>query len=83
MTRQDTPIPAPTADLPDPTAEPAAVRKTRRKHLAPTVDRAAIRRALRKTFGIRELREGQEAVIEHVLAGRPTLATMPTGAGSW
>ena len=81
MTRQDTPIPAPTADLPDPTAEPAAVRKTRRKQLAPTVDRAAIRRALRKTFGIRELREGQEAVIEHVLAGRPTLAAMPTGAG--
>ncbi len=38
-------------------------------------------RALRKTFHLKALREGQEAVIESVLAGRPTLAIMPTGAG--
>jgi ATP-dependent DNA helicase RecQ len=81
MTRQDTPLPEAAADPSDPTVDRSALRRARKNHAAPTVDRAAIRRALRRTFGIRELREGQEAVIEHVLAGRPTLATMPTGAG--
>ncbi|WP_066334223.1 RecQ family ATP-dependent DNA helicase [Azohydromonas lata] len=42
---------------------------------------AALRRSLRRTFGLRELREGQQAVIERVLAGQDTLAVMPTGAG--
>jgi ATP-dependent DNA helicase RecQ len=42
---------------------------------------AALRRSLRRTFGLRELREGQQAVIERVLAGQDTLAIMPTGAG--
>jgi ATP-dependent DNA helicase RecQ len=42
---------------------------------------AQIRRVLRRVFGLRELREGQEAVIARVLAGLPTLALMPTGAG--
>ncbi|WP_157271548.1 RecQ family ATP-dependent DNA helicase [Azohydromonas aeria] len=42
---------------------------------------AALRRSLRRTFGLRELREGQQAVIERVLAGQDTLALMPTGAG--
>src|SRR5687767_12475002 len=84
MTRHDTP---PTdsrnddsADE-DPAATPAARRRNRSKNSAPRTDRATIQRTLRKTFGIRNLREGQEAVIAHVLAGRPTLATMPTGAG--
>ena len=36
---------------------------------------------LRKTFGLRRLREGQEAVIASVMAGTPTLALMPTGGG--
>jgi len=36
---------------------------------------------LRKTFGLRRLREGQEAVIASVMAGAPTLALMPTGGG--
>ena len=36
---------------------------------------------LRKTFGLKRLRDGQEAVIAHVMAGTPTLAVMPTGAG--
>jgi ATP-dependent DNA helicase RecQ len=43
--------------------------------------RPRLLRTLRKTFGLRSLREGQEAVIASVLAGRPTLAVMPTGAG--
>ncbi|HWI83029.1 RecQ family ATP-dependent DNA helicase [Ramlibacter sp.] len=40
-----------------------------------------LRAALRDTFGLTRLRPGQQAVIERVLAGRPTLAIMPTGAG--
>ena len=42
---------------------------------------AALRRSLRDTFGFDELRSGQHDVISRVLAGRPTLAIMPTGAG--
>ena len=42
---------------------------------------AALRRSLRETFGFDELRSGQHDVITRVLAGRPTLAIMPTGAG--
>ncbi len=40
-----------------------------------------LRRTLKKTFGLSQLREGQEAVIGRVLDGLPTLAVMPTGAG--
>ena len=36
---------------------------------------------LKESFGIRRLRPGQRTVIDQVLAGRPTLAIMPTGAG--
>jgi ATP-dependent DNA helicase RecQ len=36
---------------------------------------------LRRVFAISELRPGQRAVIDSVLAGRHTLAIMPTGAG--
>lgn len=36
---------------------------------------------LRRTFGLKHLREGQAEVIERVMAGRATLAVMPTGAG--
>src|SRR4051812_32556672 len=32
-------------------------------------------------FGFSELRPGQAAVIDDVLAGRPVVAVMPTGAG--
>jgi ATP-dependent DNA helicase RecQ len=42
---------------------------------------AALRRSLRDTFGFDDLRSGQHDVISRVLAGRPTLAVMPTGAG--
>jgi ATP-dependent DNA helicase RecQ len=36
---------------------------------------------LRDTFGLTTFRPGQRAVVEAVLAGRPTVAVMPTGAG--
>ena len=38
-------------------------------------------RLVRQVFGITDLRFGQQAVIDAVLAGRHTLAIMPTGAG--
>ncbi|MBX3624177.1 MAG: ATP-dependent DNA helicase RecQ [Rhizobacter sp.] len=38
-------------------------------------------RTLKSVFGLTQLREGQQAVIERVLAGQHTLAVMPTGAG--
>ncbi|HXJ22086.1 MAG TPA: RecQ family ATP-dependent DNA helicase [Polyangia bacterium] len=44
----------------------------------------ALQRALEKmrsVFHIRELRPGQAEIIESVLAGRDTLAVMPTGSG--
>ena len=41
----------------------------------------ALRRTLRRQFGFHSLREGQEEVIRSVMAGRDTLAIMPTGAG--
>jgi len=40
----------------------------------------ALARALR-TFGVRVLRPGQHQVIQNILAGRDTLAIMPSGAG--
>ncbi len=43
--------------------------------------RASLPGLLRRTFGLRQLRVGQEAAIESVMADRPTLAVMPTGAG--
>ncbi|MGH8733603.1 MAG: DEAD/DEAH box helicase, partial [Burkholderiales bacterium] len=36
---------------------------------------------LRRTFRLRRLRPGQQEVIDSVLAGRDTLAIMPSGAG--
>ena len=36
---------------------------------------------LREVFGFGGFRAGQHEVIEHILAGRPVLAVMPTGAG--
>ena len=42
---------------------------------------AALRRTLREKFGFERLRPGQQEVIDHILAGRDTLAIMPTGAG--
>ncbi len=42
---------------------------------------APARRVLRETFGYAEFRPGQPEVISAVLAGRDTLAVMPTGGG--
>ena len=39
------------------------------------------RAELRRTFGFDDFRGKQSAVVERVLAGRSTLAVMPTGAG--
>ncbi len=47
----------------------------------PAVPTSTARRALREVFGYPEFRPGQREVIEAVLAGRDTLAVMPTGAG--
>ncbi len=40
-----------------------------------------IRRTMREVFGLQKMRPGQEEVIRSVIAGRDTLAIMPTGAG--
>ena len=49
--------------------------------MAETIQLSTLRRTLRRTFGFKALREGQEEVIRSVLAGKDTLAIMPTGAG--
>jgi len=40
-----------------------------------------VSKVVRRVFGLEELRPGQQAVIDAVLAKRHTLAIMPTGAG--
>ncbi|GAA4338259.1 hypothetical protein GCM10023165_16820 [Variovorax defluvii] len=40
-----------------------------------------MQQTLRQRFGLDRLRPGQQEVIDRVLAGRSTLAVMPTGAG--
>jgi ATP-dependent DNA helicase RecQ len=42
---------------------------------------ALVSKIVREVFGLAELRPGQQAVIDTVLARRHTLAIMPTGAG--
>lgn len=46
-----------------------------------SMTKARVARVTRQVFGHSELRPGQQAVIDAVLAGRHTLAIMPTGAG--
>ncbi|HEX4964509.1 MAG TPA: ATP-dependent DNA helicase RecQ [Thermoanaerobaculia bacterium] len=48
---------------------------------ADNVQLSTLKRTLRRTFGFEALREGQEEVIRSILAGKDTLAIMPTGAG--
>ena len=45
------------------------------------MDLAAAQQVLKTTFGYDEFRPGQSAVIQQVLAGKNTLAVMPTGGG--
>jgi len=45
------------------------------------VRRNTIRRLLHTVFGIEQLRDGQQRVIDSVLDGKDTLAIMPTGSG--
>jgi ATP-dependent DNA helicase RecQ len=45
------------------------------------VRRNTIRRLLTTVFGIQQLRDGQQRVIDSVLDGKDTLAIMPTGSG--
>src|SRR5262244_957609 len=40
-----------------------------------------VEEALHDVFGLAEFRPGQRAVVDAVLAGRATVAVMPTGAG--
>jgi ATP-dependent DNA helicase RecQ len=51
------------------------------RNAPPAATLRRVRTLLRDTFGLSRLRPGQSAVIERVLAGRSTLAIMPTGAG--
>lgn len=51
------------------------------RHAPPAASGRRVRTLLRDTFGLSRLRPGQATVIERVLAGRSTLAVMPTGAG--
>src|ERR1700716_1118775 len=37
--------------------------------------------ALRQHFGYDAFRKGQEAIVQSVLSGRPTIAILPTGGG--
>jgi len=47
----------------------------------PTTDAAALHAALKSHFGFESFRPNQEAIIQGVLAGRDTLAVLPTGGG--
>ncbi|HEX2541701.1 MAG TPA: ATP-dependent DNA helicase RecQ [Caldimonas sp.] len=52
-----------------------------RRSPSPQPWRTPLRKLLKTTFGLQHLRAGQEAAIDSVMADRPTLAVMPTGAG--
>ena len=64
-------------------ASPAAASMMDRalSYRAATLLRMTVDAALREVFGLTELLPGQREVIDSVLAGCPTLAVMPTGAG--
>ena len=57
------------------------MKQERKSAVLKPAQRAALHRTLRRVFGLERLRAGQEAVIANVLARRPTLAILPTGAG--
>lgn len=53
----------------------------RKQAVLKPAQRAELHHTLQRVFGLEQLRAGQEAVIANVMARRPTLAIMPTGAG--
>jgi ATP-dependent DNA helicase RecQ len=59
-------------------ATPAHVTGAGRSRRNPS---KAIDALLHRVFGVMQLREGQRAVIDSVMAGKDTLAVMPTGGG--
>src|SRR4051812_39411320 len=69
---------APGQDPDLPSGYPACLARPMKKRTTLPAD---VRRTLLDTFGFRRLREGQEDVIARALAGKDTLAIMPTGAG--
>jgi ATP-dependent DNA helicase RecQ len=69
---EDDDRPAPVAAAPAVVAVPEA---------PPSPDLLRALEKMREVFRIRELRPGQAEIIESVLAGRDTLAVMPTGSG--
>ena len=40
-----------------------------------------LKRTMQSVFGVDDFRPGQERVVQSILAGRDTLAIMPTGSG--
>ncbi len=52
-----------------------------RPHSGPLPGGEGVTEALRRHFGHREFRPGQEEIVRAVLAGRDVLAVMPTGSG--
>ncbi|GIU54108.1 ATP-dependent DNA helicase RecQ [Shewanella sp. KT0246] len=42
---------------------------------------ASLQQRLKQQFGFEQFREGQQAVIEHILSGHSSLAIFPTGSG--
>src|SRR3954453_18524079 len=60
----------------------APARTRPRKHSSSRMsERERIERAAAEVFGFDQLRPGQAEAVEHVLAGRDTLAVMSTGYG--
>lgn len=59
----------------------SAARRPRVFPSIPETDASLLEETLHETFGIADLRPGQQEVIESVLHGDDTLAIMPTGAG--
>ena len=49
--------------------------------MIPLSDKNSMRRVLKDVFGFEDFRPSQEVVMTTLLAGRPVLAVMPTGAG--
>ena len=46
-----------------------------------TVSTRKLERTMRRVFGVEQFRPGQADVVRSILAGRDTLAVMPTGSG--